>query len=567
MRKSLTYLCCVALMWLSAAAVGQTDLVIVPAGDSITEGCCGSSTVDSYRKSFADLMDANQCGFEMRGSQLATANNSNFQVPHEGYAGWWAFHFINGTNPNGPRAIALTVNVERPDVILLHVGSNDLNGTGPSAPVSVDTALDNIRRVVNRINSESDALGIPRPTVLLARPIPWFAESQDDDGDGVGENPDILTDIEELGDKIAIAITSGFPDSVGSATREPVLSNLYDVDAFSGFTQQMMQSDLIHPNLSGEQFLAGRFFQGMVDAGLCTFSTNQCNGMPVTVDIGNGDSPTSGADVILGTSGPDVINALAGDDTICGFGGNDIINAGGGNDWIDAGPGNDRVLASAGDDIVFGGPGDDEILAGSGDDDVEGEEGDDTLFGQPGNDTLDGGDGVDAINGGGGSDMIFTGPGATVGTGKFVTGNVGNDTITGGPDADDLRGFNGLDTINGGGGDDVISGGDGRDTIDGGDGDDEIRGQNGVDLLSGGSGDDFVSGGNDADTINGGPGGDEIIGGPGNDILNGDGGSDDIEGGSGDDAMVGGSGGGDSCNGQSGTDTADASCETVVSVP
>ena len=97
MRKSLTYLCCVALMWLSAAAVGQTDLVIVPAGDSITEGCCGSSsTVDSYRKSFEDLMDANQCGFEMRGSQLGTANSSSFQAPHEGYSGWSAFTFIDG---------------------------------------------------------------------------------------------------------------------------------------------------------------------------------------------------------------------------------------------------------------------------------------------------------------------------------------------------------------------------------------------------------------------------------------------------------------------------------------
>ena len=234
---------------------------------------------------------------------------------------------------------------------------------------------------------------------------------------------------------------------------------------------------------------------GNVVAGPSAPPPGFCNGLAVTVDFSIGDLPTTGDDVILGTSGADTINSLAGNDTICGMGGDDIINAGGGNDWIDAGPGNDRVLASAGDDVVFGGTGDDEILAGSGDDDVEGEEGDDTLFGQPGNDVLDGGEGVDAINGGGGSDMIFTGPGATVGTGKFVTGNVGNDTITGGPDADDLRGFNGLDTINGGGGDDVISGGDGRDTIDGGDGDDEIRGQNGVDLLSGGSGDDFVNGG------------------------------------------------------------------------
>ena len=342
---------------------------------------------------------------------------------------------------------------------------------------------------------------------------------------------------------------------------DPMLTN-DDIRAQMASTAEDMESPGFDNN-------SGPGFIDALDAVIiaCTVPVAVCNGLPVDVFIGNGDTPTTGDDVILGTEGVDIINSLAGNDTICALGGNDIINSGGGNDWIDAGPGNDQVLASAGDDTVFGGTGDDEILAGSGDDDVEGEEGDDTIFGQPGNDTLDGGDGVDAINGGGGSDTIFTGPGATVGTGKFVTGNVGNDTITGGPDADDLRGSNGLDTINGGGGDDVMSGGDGRDTINGGAGDDEIRGQNGVDLLIGGSGDDFISGGNDIDTINGGPGADEIIGGPGNDILNGDGGSDDIEGGSGDDDMIGGPGSGDSCNGQSGTDTADVSCETVVGVP
>ena len=40
----------------------------------------------------------------------------------------------------------------------------------------------------------------------------------------------------------------------------------------------------------------------------------QCNGLNVTVDIGAGDTPTAGNDVILGTSGADFIDAGAGDD-------------------------------------------------------------------------------------------------------------------------------------------------------------------------------------------------------------------------------------------------------------
>ncbi|MDW3176484.1 MAG: lamin tail domain-containing protein [Acidimicrobiia bacterium] len=58
----------------------------------------------------------------------------------------------------------------------------------------------------------------------------------------------------------------------------------------------------------------------------------RCNGLIVTVDIGAGDVPTDGPDVILGTDGADVINALEGDDTICGMGGEDVISGGGGLD-------------------------------------------------------------------------------------------------------------------------------------------------------------------------------------------------------------------------------------------
>jgi Ca2+-binding RTX toxin-like protein len=512
-------------------------------------------------------MQANSCGYEMRGSQLETLSNSSYESPHEGYSGWWAYHFIGG-NANGPRKIEDTVDIERPDVLLLHIGSNDLNGTGGSnSPVSVDQALDHIRQVVNKINSKSDTLGIPRPVILLAQPIPWFGESQDDDGDGIGDNPDIAQDIEELGDKIAVAISNGFPVAPGSGSREAPLSNLYEVDAFSGFTQQMMQADLIHPNPSGEQYLANRFFLGMVNAGLCTYATNQCNGLTVDVDIGNGDVPTPGDDVILGTSGADTINGLGGNDTICGLGGNDIINAGGGNDWVDGGDGNDDIQGTAGSDEIYGGPGDDVIRGGSGDDEIYGEEGDDSLMGQPGNDIIDGASGVDEINGGGGNDTIYTGSGATVGSGVFVTGSVGNDTIYGGPDADDIKGSNGADTIFGEAGDDVITGGDGRDEVHGGDGSDNIKGQEARDMINGDAGNDVINGGDENDTVNGGAGDDSIAGGPGDDVLRGDSGADDIKGGSGDDTLVGGASSGDSCNGQSGADSAAASCEVTSGIP
>lgn len=292
-----------------------------------------------------------------------------------------------------------------------------------------------------------------------------------------------------------------------------------------------------------------------------------CNGLAVDVDLANGDLPTAGDDVILGTSGPDNILALGGDDTICSLGGNDVINAGGGDDWIDGGTGSDDIQGSAGADTIFGGAGHDLIRGGVGNDEIEGEEGDDTLLGQGGNDTLDGGSGIDDIKGGSGNDTIYTGSGATVGSGVFVSGGGGNDTIHGGPDADDLRGTAGLDTINGEGGNDVITGGNARDTIDGGDGNDTISGQGSPDIIDGGAGADTINGGDGDDVVSAGGGADTINGGAGNDILMGDGGSDIVRGGLDDDELSGGGSAGDVCDGQSGTDTADGTCETILGVP
>ena len=167
-------------------------------------------------------------------------------------------------------------------------------------------------------------------------------------------------------------------------------------------------ADVYSIRLKGEREIAGMF-----GLGFDNFNAripNICNGSFATVFIGNGDIPTSGSDVIMGTLGDDVINGLGGDDTICGLAGNDTINAGGGNDWVDGGTGRDDILGGGGNDEIFGGRGDDIIRGGGGDDDIEGEEGDDTLIGQSGNDTLDGGDGVDDINGGPGSCLLYTSP-------------------------------------------------------------------------------------------------------------------------------------------------------------
>ena len=310
---------------------------------------------------------------------------------------------------------------------------------------------------------------------------------------------------------------------------------------------------------------------------------SECNGKIVDVFIANGDLPTSGPDVILGTMGPDSITAMGGDDTICGLDGNDTISAGRGVDWVDAGFGDDTVDGGNDNDTIYGSAGVDILNGGPGDDMIYGEGEGDFIKGNSGNDTLEGGTGIDQILGGSGNDTISTGNGGNLNTGLQVNGGGGNDTITGGIDDDEIRGVSGNDTIFGGDGNDALFGGGGNDIIYGQDGDDMINGNgskdklyggDGMDDINGGDAEDEIYGGNDDDFLFGSTGNDTIYGGPGNDSIEGQGGNDILFGNRGNDFLGGGgsndtlNGGSDEdfCIGDSGVDS-QTGCETTLDIP
>jgi len=214
-----------------------------------------------------------------------------------------------------------------------------------------------------------------------------------------------------------------------------------------------------------------------------------CDGLPVTVDIGLGQVPTAGDDVILGTAGPDVIDALAGNDTVCAGDGDDIVVGGDGDDRLFGEAGRDVLRGNTGNDHVDGGPGGDRLLGGIGDDELLGRDGDDYLGGFGGDDTISGGSGNETIFGGFGADTIDGGDGDDV-----IRGLIGNDTIDGGPGNDVLDGDRGSDTIRGGTGADVVNGGNAGDLLYGEGGDDQVNGGRADDVLSGGFGTDVCSG-------------------------------------------------------------------------
>lgn len=202
--------------------------------------------------------------------------------------------------------------------------------------------------------------------------------------------------------------------------------------------------------------------------------TARCAGQIVTVNMNNGELPTSADDVILGTAGDDLIAAGAGDDVVCGGAGNDRIWGQAGNDLIYGDDGADTIRGGADNDVVYGGAGNDDLSGSSGDDRVYGEGGADlAVRGGPGDDLVDGGPGNDLlVSGNGGSDEVRGGPGDDA----RLAGGPRPDVISGGDGNDDLRGAKGADVLDGGAGDDLLVGGPQPDSLDGGAGTDTCQG-------------------------------------------------------------------------------------------
>jgi|GEM_PF-214358 len=266
----------------------------------------------------------------------------------------------------------------------------------------------------------------------------------------------------------------------------------------------------------------------LLNAGPATAQAVTCQGATVTVDLGAGQTPTAGDDVILGTMGADTINGLGGNDTICALGGadtiyggagDDLIYTGGGHDWVAGGPGNDTAYGQFGADTLNGGAGNDRLLGGPGFDTLYGSDGADILQGSGGKDTLWGGAGNDSLYGKAGDDVVHGGTGD-----DELYGAGGNDTMHGEAGNDRVQGASGDDDLTGGVGNDTLYGQAGNDDLDGGDGDDEIYAAAGNDTLIGGPGNDNLQAGGGNDDLNGGPGADLLYGQAGNDVV--DGGAD-----------------------------------------
>ncbi|WP_316528185.1 SGNH/GDSL hydrolase family protein [Kitasatospora brasiliensis] len=195
------------------AAAAKPTVRVMPLGDSITVGV-GSPTRSSYRRPLWNLV-AGQSRYTVRfvGSQ---AGGELPDTHHEGHSGY----LIDGIRAEVDQWIA----AERPDVVLLHIGVNDLNrGTDPGH------AGDRLKALLDRIFADR-----PGVTVIMQGVIPTTQ--------GLKSSPTAFND-----------------QARGLQAPEAKAGHTFRFVDPPALTANEM-SDRLHPNDAGYQRMADAFF-------------------------------------------------------------------------------------------------------------------------------------------------------------------------------------------------------------------------------------------------------------------------------------------------------------------
>jgi len=220
MRIILAAMSVVVSLALTSPVVAQSR--VMPLGDSITEAETGFS---SYRYWLWNELLDDGYDVDMVGSMSGVYNgpplNPDFDQDHEGHWGWRADEILG--------QLAVWAAATQPEVVLLHLGHNDLwQGQGVASTIADLSAIIDVLRTEN-----------PTVTVLFAQVIPSTVS-------GLSEIPGLNTEIATLA---ASLTTPGSPVVV--------------VDQWTGFDPVTDTYDGVHPNALGEQKMAARWLTGL----------------------------------------------------------------------------------------------------------------------------------------------------------------------------------------------------------------------------------------------------------------------------------------------------------------
>ncbi len=199
-------------------------------GDSITQG---DDDHETFRRPLWQLLEGINADVDFVGSLDTNFEGPNptpdFDLDHEGHWGWTAQEILDGIGADGD--LQSWLSGYTPDIVLLHIGHNDLKADGTSEDVSDDT-LARVDQIIDLLRADNADV-----CVLLAQLIPSRRSPRN-------------VNIPVYNDLIP-------PYAAGKST---TASPIVVVDHFTGFDTFAHTYDGTHPNADGEALMAQRWF-------------------------------------------------------------------------------------------------------------------------------------------------------------------------------------------------------------------------------------------------------------------------------------------------------------------
>jgi lysophospholipase L1-like esterase len=515
----------------NASAIGAPTIKIMPIGDSITQGITSGVPDEafqvSYRKALYDKLKTAGYVVNFVGTLISGESVADFDPDHEGHPGWRADKIVAGRTGSGEGKLSDWLLAEDPDIILLHIGTND------------------IFRANEDWNEVEDILEVVDDYEFVSGKAVWVVLSLIIDRGCDPYIPPCTKSLETTNFNEDVRDFVFFPREAGGD--KIVLLDMQN-DAGINYDRWNLGGDMwddVHPFETGYDKMASLWFSALIEIlpqvapevgpgeeiptlGVTVTDEDGLESVDtVSVDLRFSDNcPNDPSKVEPGICGCRVADVDAdGDGTIdCAESNADYDGV---PDIEEQGPDGSVLLGS--DDGTFqnavnysAGNRPDSVAIG----DLNGDSDSDLAVANKDSDNVS----IFINTGGREIEHLCNGKRPT------ILGTEGHDVINGTEGPDVIHGIGGIDIIRGLGGDDVICGGDGSDVIGSGSGNDIVLGENGHDAIWGGPGDDILRGGDGNDTISGGSSGnDSLHGNYGNDSLYGKSRVDRLYGGAGPD--------------------------------